>query len=128
MENYALTGICEVMQFCSDSQQSCGSHALLFGASPQGTALRIAAQDQGMSVIADHSRSLQASPSFFAWRVCGMGRITLAAIRAWRLHMRQRRELLMLNDVELWDLSLTEADVNHEARESLWKGIQFTDR
>jgi uncharacterized protein YjiS (DUF1127 family) len=52
-----------------------------------------------------------------------MGRLTLEAIRAWRLRMRQRRELLMLNDVELRDLSLTEADVR-----SFWKGIQFTDR
>jgi uncharacterized protein YjiS (DUF1127 family) len=76
-----------------------------------------------MAVIADHSPSLQDRPSFFAWRVYGIGQSILAAIRAWRLRMRQRRELLMLSDVELRDLSLTEADVR-----SFWKGIQFTDR
>jgi uncharacterized protein YjiS (DUF1127 family) len=76
-----------------------------------------------MSVIADHSHSLRARPSFLAWRVRGIGRSTLEVIRAWRLRMRQRRELLMLNDVELRDLSLTEADVR-----SFWKGIQLTER
>ena len=76
-----------------------------------------------MSAIADHSHSFWARPSRFTWRVRSIVRSTLDVIRAWRLRMRQRRELLMLNDVELRDLSLTEADVR-----SFWKGIQFTDR
>ena len=33
----------------------------------------------------------------------------------------------MLNDVELRDLSLTEADVNREGRRSFLKEIQLTD-
>ncbi len=42
--------------------------------------------------------------------------------------MRQRRELLMLNDIELHDLSLTEADVNREARKPFWETIGLTNR
>ena len=55
-----------------------------------------------------------------------IGQRTLAAIRAWRARMRQRRELLMLNDVELRELSLTEVDVDREARKPFWEGIQLT--
>ena len=42
--------------------------------------------------------------------------------------MRQRRELLMLNGVELRDPSLTEADVDRETRKPFWEGIQLTGR
>jgi uncharacterized protein YjiS (DUF1127 family) len=34
----------------------------------------------------------------------------------------------MLNDIELCDLSLSEADVNREARKSFWETIQLTRR
>ena len=60
--------------------------------------------------------------------VGGIAQSTLAAIRVWRARMRQRRELLMLSDVELHDLPVTEADVNREARKSFWETIQLTDR
>lgn len=39
--------------------------------------------------------------------------------------MRQRRELLMLNDVELCELSLTAADVNRETSKPFWESIFF---
>lgn len=42
--------------------------------------------------------------------------------------MRQRRELLMLNDVELRELLITEADVDREARKPFWEGVQLTGR
>jgi len=42
--------------------------------------------------------------------------------------MRQRRELLMLNDIELRELSLSEADVNREARKPFWEAIRLTGR
>jgi uncharacterized protein YjiS (DUF1127 family) len=61
---------------------------------------------------------------FFA----GAGQRAFAAIRAWRTRLRQRRELLMLNDVELRELSLTEADVNRETRKPFWESIGLTDR
>jgi uncharacterized protein YjiS (DUF1127 family) len=54
--------------------------------------------------------------------------VTVTAIRTWRVRMRQRRELLMLNDVELRELSLTEADVDREARKPFWESIQLTGR
>lgn len=57
-----------------------------------------------------------------------MGLRSLITIRAWRARMRQRRELLMLNGVELRDLSLTEADVDRETRKPFWEGIQLTGR
>jgi len=42
--------------------------------------------------------------------------------------MRQRRELLMLNDVELRELSLVEADVNREIGKAFWEPILLTGR
>jgi uncharacterized protein YjiS (DUF1127 family) len=80
-------------------------------------------QDDLMSALASHSPSLPASRTLGKRLVGGIGQRTLIAIRAWRVRMRQRRELLMLNDVELRELSLTEADVNREARKPFWKGI-----
>jgi uncharacterized protein YjiS (DUF1127 family) len=81
-----------------------------------------------MSAIASHSPSLPASGTF-GMRLFGrIGQRTLTAIRAWRARMRQRRELLMLNDVELRELSFTEADVDREARKPFWEGIQLTGR
>ena len=65
-----------------------------------------------MSAIADHSPSLPASGTLGLRFVGRMGLRSLITIRAWRSRMRQRRELLMLNGVELRDPSLTEADVD----------------
>jgi uncharacterized protein YjiS (DUF1127 family) len=42
--------------------------------------------------------------------------------------MRQRRELLMLNDVELRELSFTAADVNREISKPFWESISLTGR
>ena len=81
-----------------------------------------------MSAIADHSPSLPASGTLGMRFVGRMGRGTLKAIRAWRARMRQRRELLMLNDVELRELSLTGADVDREARKPFWESIQVPGR
>ena len=81
-----------------------------------------------MSAIADHSPSL---PARRAIRVRSVRRIvqsTLAAMRVWQHRMRQRRELLMLNDIELRDLSLSEADVNREGRRQFWETIRLTGR
>ena len=49
-------------------------------------------------------------------------------IRAWRSRMRQRSELLLLNAVELRELSLTEADVDHEARKLFWEDFRLSGR
>jgi len=42
--------------------------------------------------------------------------------------MRQRRELLMLNDVELRELSLAAADVDREIGKPIWKIVRLTGR
>lgn len=81
-----------------------------------------------MSAIASHSPSLPASGTL-GMRLFGrIGQRTLTAICAWRARMRQRRELLMLNDVELRELLITEADVDREARKPFWEGVQLTGR
>jgi uncharacterized protein YjiS (DUF1127 family) len=82
-----------------------------------------------MSAIADHHSSLlPASRPFPTRLIGGLAQGTLAAVRVWRARLRQRRELLMLNNIELCDLSLSEADVNREARKSFWETIQLTRR
>jgi len=81
-----------------------------------------------MSAIAGLSSSLPASGTRGIRLFGRIGQCALTAIRAWRTSMRQRRELLMLNDVELRELSITEADVDREARKPLWEGVQLTDR
>lgn len=81
-----------------------------------------------MSAIASHSPSLPASGILGIRVVRGIAQRTLTVIRAWRVRMHQRRELLMLNNVELRELSLTEADVDREARKPFWEGIQLTGR
>ena len=40
----------------------------------------------------------------------------------------QRRELLMLNNIELRELSLSDADVNREARKPFWETVRLTGR
>jgi len=49
-----------------------------------------------------------------------VGRITALA-RDWRLRLRQRTELLMLNDIELQDVRLSRADADAEGRKPVWK-------
>ena len=73
-----------------------------------------------MSAIAGYSPSLPTGRTLLARLV--------TATRAWRTNMRQRRELLMLNDIELHDLSLVGADVNREARKLFWETIVLADR
>ena len=81
-----------------------------------------------MSAIVSHS------PCFVANRTLGMGwvarnsRHAFNVIRSWRARMRQRNELLMLNAVELRDLSLTEADVNREASKPFWASNDISGR
>jgi len=82
------------------------------------------AWDGRMSAITSYSPLLPASE-----RPIGrMAQRTLAMIRAWRSRMRQRSELLLLNAVELRELSLTEADVNQEARRLFWEDIRLSSR
>jgi len=42
--------------------------------------------------------------------------------------MRQRSELLLLNAVELRELSFTEADVDQQARTLFWEDIRLSSR
>jgi uncharacterized protein YjiS (DUF1127 family) len=81
-----------------------------------------------MSTIASRLPSLSAGGTLDMRLFAGMRRRTSAAIRAWRTNMRQRRELLMLNDVELRELSLIEADVNRETDKPFWERIHLTGR
>jgi len=81
-----------------------------------------------MSAIGDHSPSLPVSHAIRAGSVGRIVKSTLAAIRAWQRGMRQRRELLMLNNIELRELSLSEADVNREARKPFWKTVRLIGR
>jgi uncharacterized protein YjiS (DUF1127 family) len=74
-----------------------------------------------MSAIADHSLPLVTERrTFLVW--------LLTTVHGWRTRMRQRRELLMLNAIELHDLSLVEADVSREARKSFWETVELTGR
>jgi uncharacterized protein YjiS (DUF1127 family) len=81
-----------------------------------------------MSTIASHSPSLPATGRFDMRLFARTGLRAFAAIRAWRTSMRQRRELLMLNDVELRELSLTAADVNRESSKLFWESIHLSAR
>jgi uncharacterized protein YjiS (DUF1127 family) len=81
-----------------------------------------------MSTIASHSLMLSANGTLVMRFFARTGRRAFPAIRAWRTNMRQRRELLMLNDVELRELSLTTADVNRETGTPFWKSVHLTGR
>lgn len=85
-------------------------------------------QDDPMSAFASHSPALPAGGTLGMRLVGRIGQVTLAAIGTWRTRMRQRRELLMLDDIELRELSLAESDVEREARKPFWEGIQLTGR
>ena len=113
------------MQFCSSSQQSSGSPYVPFEPSSRWhEAWAANAWDGRMSAITSYSPLLPASE-----RPIGrMAQRTLAMIRAWRSRMRQRSELLLLNAVELRELSLTEADVDHEARKLFWEDFRLSGR
>jgi uncharacterized protein YjiS (DUF1127 family) len=78
-----------------------------------------------MSTIASILPSLSAGGTFGVRLFAGICRRATATIRDWRTNMRQRRELLMLNNVELRELSLIEADVNREISKPFWKSIQL---
>ena len=85
-------------------------------------------QDGTMSAIASHSPSFAASGTVDKRLFAGMGRRVLNAIHGWRIRVRQRSELMMLNGVELRELSLTEADVNRETRKPFWESIDINGR
>jgi uncharacterized protein YjiS (DUF1127 family) len=57
-----------------------------------------------------------------------IGQRAFAVIRTWRANMRQRRELLILNDVELRELSLTAVNVDRETERPFWESVQLTGR
>ena len=81
-----------------------------------------------MSTIASHSPSLPARHTLGMRLIAGIGQRASTAISVWRVSMRQRGELSMLNAVELRELSLTEADVNREASKPFWKSISLAGR
>ena len=86
------------------------------------------AEDGRMSAIASHSPSLPASGTLGMRFFARAGQRAFTTIRAWQTRMRQRRELLMLNEVELRELSLTEADVNRATSKPCWESIGLTGR
>jgi len=77
------------------------------------------------------SAIVRRSPPFAANGTLGMrafakiSQATSSIIVTWRSRARQRSELLMLNAVELRELSLTEADVNREAVKPFWESIRL---
>jgi uncharacterized protein YjiS (DUF1127 family) len=81
-----------------------------------------------MSAIADHSPSLPAGGTIRGRSFGRIFRNILAVTHAWQRHIRQRRELLMLTDIELCEFSLSEADVNREARKPFWETIELSRR
>ena len=81
-----------------------------------------------MSAIASHSPSLPASGTLGMRFFARAGQRAFTTIRAWQTRMRQRRARLMLNEVELRELSLTEADVNRETSKPFWESIGLTGR
>jgi len=54
------------------------------------------------------------SPSDYIGRIAGLA-------RDWRMRLRQRTELLMLNNIELQDMRFNRADADAEARKPVWK-------
>jgi len=76
-----------------------------------------------MSVMVSHLPSSTARGMLR--RLSGAGQRAVSAVRTWQTRVRQRSELLMLNDVELRELSLTEADANREANKPFWESISL---
>jgi uncharacterized protein YjiS (DUF1127 family) len=81
-----------------------------------------------MSAMTSHSPPFAASGMLDKRLFAGLGGCILDAIRAWRIRMRQRSELMMLNSVELLELSLTEADVNRETCKPFWESMDIDRR
>jgi uncharacterized protein YjiS (DUF1127 family) len=81
-----------------------------------------------MSAIASHSPSLPARRTLGMRLVAETGQRASTMISVWRVSMRQRSELSMLNAVELRELSLTEADVNREISKPFWESMSLTGR
>jgi uncharacterized protein YjiS (DUF1127 family) len=81
-----------------------------------------------MSTIASHSLTYPAGGMLGVRFFAGITQRVFAAMRAWQTRMRQRRELLMLNDVELRELSLAAADVNLETGKPFWESVRLTGR
>lgn len=86
------------------------------------------AQDGPMSAIASHSPPFAASGMVDKRFLAGIGRHVLDTIHGWRIRIRQRSELMLLNGVELRELSLTEADINREMRKPFWESIDINCR
>jgi uncharacterized protein YjiS (DUF1127 family) len=86
------------------------------------------AQDVPMSAIASHSPPSAAIRTVDKRLFAGIGRRVFDAIHGWRIRMRQRSELMMLNDVELRELSLIQADVNREMGKPFWENIDISGR
>jgi uncharacterized protein YjiS (DUF1127 family) len=86
------------------------------------------AGESRMPTLASRSLMSPASGMFGMRLLAGIGQYVRAAVRAWRISMRQRRELPMLNDVELRELSLTATDIYREAGKPFWKSVQLTCR
>ena len=86
------------------------------------------AQDGPVSEIASYSPPFAASGTADKRLFAGIGRRLLEALYAWRIRMRQRSELMMLNGVELRELSVTEADVNRETGRPFWESIDINGR
>ena len=81
-----------------------------------------------MSALASHSPPFAASGTTDKRFFTGICRRLLNPILGWRIRMRQRSELMMLNGVELRELSFTEADVNRETRKPFWESIEINGR
>jgi uncharacterized protein YjiS (DUF1127 family) len=78
-----------------------------------------------MSVVVSHSPWFTARGTLAVRLFSRIGQRAVNAVRTWRARVRQRSELLMLNDVELRELSLIEADVNRETNKPFWESISL---
>ena len=81
-----------------------------------------------MSTITIRLHTLSAGGTFIMRLLAETCRRISAGFGVWRNNMRQRREMLMLNAVELRELSLIEADINREAGKPFWQRVHLTGR
>jgi uncharacterized protein YjiS (DUF1127 family) len=82
-----------------------------------------------MSAIGSHSPAFATSGTVDKQFFAGIDRRVPDAIHGWRIRMRQRSELMMLNGVELRELSFTGADANREMlKPFFWKSIDKNGR
>jgi uncharacterized protein YjiS (DUF1127 family) len=54
-------------------------------------------------------------------RLSYLGENLAARFREWQRRSRSRRDLMMLNDRELWDVRLSRVDARREARKPFWQ-------